>query len=86
MPPQSTDTAAVAEAVQIEALRRLTPSAKMAQVLGLNRALRELTAARLRRELGPLTERELTIRLAALALSEGEVRAAYGWHPSGDGA
>lgn len=85
MPPQSADTTAEAEAVQIEALRRLSPSEKMAQVLGLNRALRELAAARLRRELGPLEERGLTIRLAALALSEEQVRAAYGWSPSGDG-
>lgn len=76
--PRALDTTREAEAVQIAALRRLSPAQKMAQVLGLNRALRELVSARLRRELGEFSEGELTIRLAALTLPRDLFRAAYG--------
>ncbi len=78
MPAQSPDTEPEAEAVQIAALRRLSPREKLDLVLGLNRTLRALAAARLRRELGEMSEQELTMRLAALALPRDLLRAAYG--------
>lgn len=64
--------------MQVAALRRLSPREKMALVVGLNQALRALAAARLRRELGELSEEELTFRLASLTLPDELLRAAYG--------
>ncbi len=86
MRTQSPDTDAEAEAIQIEGYRRMAPADKMRIVEDLNRAVRELAAARIRSRYGPdLPDRELRLRLAALWLDRVTMIGAFGWDPEAKG-
>ena len=86
MRSQSSDTPPEVEAIQLEAYRRMAPAEKARIVEDLNRAVRELAAARIRSRYGPqLTDRELRLRLAALWLDRETMVRAFGWDPEKEG-
>jgi hypothetical protein len=67
----------------IEGFRSMSPAEKLQRVAALNRALIELSTARLRAQYGPhLTQRELGLRLAALRLDAETMRKAFKWDPA----
>ena len=79
------DTDPRAEAVMIERLRRMTPAARLHRAFELRTAALTLARARIRRQYGALSEREITIRLAALWLDGETMRKVYGWDPRREG-
>lgn len=86
MRTQSPDTDAEAEAIQIEGYRRMEPADKMRVVEDLNRAIREMAAARIRSRYGwDISERELRLRLAALWLDRTTMVRVFGWDPEIEG-
>ena len=68
----------------VEAYRRMTPAQKLRRVHELTRATRQLARARLREEHPVASERELTLRIAALRLDRTTMIRAFGWDPESE--
>lgn len=82
MKTQSSDTPPEVEEILLEGYRRMSPREKLERVMDLNRAAREMAAARIRAQYGPdLSDRELRLRLAALWLDRETMVRAFGWDP-----
>jgi hypothetical protein len=83
--PSDTDPAV--EELIVAAHRRMAPREKIRRVLDCNAAAEAVARAGLRARHGPLPERELTYRLAALRLGDELMRRAFGWTTgqAGDG-
>jgi hypothetical protein len=80
------DTPAEVEQRLIERLRRMTPLQRLAMAMDLSEGVRQLAAARIRAQYGPgISERELHLRLAALAVDRDTLIAAFGWDPEVEG-
>lgn len=79
--PLSLDTPSDVEALQISRYRAMSPAEKIARVTDLNRTAETMATARLQREYGPLTPRELELRLAALRLDRETMVEVFGWDP-----
>lgn len=79
------DTDAETEAFLVEGYRRMTPEQKWARVFQLNAALEQLQTARILDQYGPMPERELKLRLAALRIPRDLMIAAFGWDPEEHG-
>ena len=80
------DTSPDAERVLIDGYRRMSPAEKLQRVASLNRALVELSTARLRAQYGAtMSPRELRLRLAALWLDAETMRKAFDWDPAARG-
>lgn len=80
MSPLSRDTPPDIERQLIEGYRRMSPRQKLQHVASLNRAVREMARARLRRQYGTdLSERELRLRVAALHLPRDVMIQAFDW-------
>ena len=75
--PSDTDPAI--EAMLIEAHRRMSARDKMQRVLSCNAASEAMALAGLRARHGPLPDRELRFRLAALRLGPATMLEAFGW-------
>jgi len=75
---QSADTSIVAEQVQFECYRALTPAEKLDVILDLCRTGRELSLAGLRLRHPQATPEELELREAALRLGPELARAIHG--------
>lgn len=72
--------------MMIAAYRRMSPAEKLGRVGDLNRAVRQLALARIRRQYGPeLDEREERLRLAALSIDRETMIRAFGWDPDFEG-
>ena len=80
------DTEPSVEARLLAGYRAMTPAAKLARVVSLNRALDALALAGIRdRHGGALSERELRLRLGALRLSRETMHAVFAWDPAEHG-
>ena len=75
------DTPPAVERLLIEGYRRMDPAEKLRRVEDMNRALRQLAAARLHAQYGPMPDSELQLRLAALRLDAATMRDTFGWDP-----
>lgn len=80
-----TDTDPRCEAVLLAAFRAMSPTEKLRRVEQMSNATLELAAARLRHQYGPMSERELRLRLAALWLDRESLKRATGWDPEEHG-
>jgi hypothetical protein len=76
-PTLSLDTSQEVEARQIEGWRRLTPAAKIALVLQLSAAVRELALAGVRLRYPAASPTEQRLRLAQVVLGDDLARKAY---------
>lgn len=65
----------------LQLYRQMTPQQKAARIFDLNRAARELSAARIRKDHPELSEREVEVRVAALVYGRELVRRAVGIDP-----
>jgi hypothetical protein len=80
------DTSAAAERVLIEGFRRMTPQQRLARAFSMSAALRELAEARVRATYGPgISEREVRLRVASLAIPRETMISAFGWDPDVEG-
>jgi len=80
------DTNPEIEAILIEGYRRMTPRRKLECVIAMNRALRDLAAARIRAQYGQdIPERELRLRLASLYHDRDTMVKVFGWDPEVEG-
>lgn len=86
MKTQALDSDPAAEQVQVELYRRMSPRERLERVAAANRAVREMARKRLRDTYGDdLSEREASLRLAALWLDRETMIEVYGWDPESKG-
>jgi hypothetical protein len=78
----ASDTPVAVERMVVDGYRRMSATQKLERVVAMNRALVQLSRARIRAQYGAdLSERELLLRLAALRLDRELMVAAFGWDP-----
>lgn len=84
--PYAADTSAEAEHALIQRYAAMSPMEKLRQVEDLCLSVRQLAAARIRRQYGSdLEEREMRLRLGALQIDRSLMVAAFGWDPEVEG-
>ena len=82
MRTQSIDTPEWVERIQLQRYREMGPRQRLEAALELNAALDRLALAGIRsRHGGAISPAEQRLRLFALRLSRGDMRAAFGWDP-----
>ncbi|RPJ62318.1 MAG: hypothetical protein EHM23_03620 [Acidobacteria bacterium] len=69
----------------IEAYRRMTPQQKMRAVSDMTKAVQYMALARIRKQRGTITERELRLRLASLWLDRETMIRGFNWDPEREG-
>lgn len=85
MKPLSSDTSPEAQRMQIELLRRLSPSQKLALAFELTEAMRNLVLADLHHRFPEADPLEIRRRFIARVLSREDVIRAYGFDPRAAG-
>ena len=85
MKPLSSDTSPDAQQIQIELLRRLSPSQKLALAFELTDTMRNLILADLRHRFPEADPAEIRRRFIARVLSREDVIRAYGFDPESGG-
>ena len=83
--PLRLDTDPEIEELQIERYRTMTPVEKLSRVVDLNRTAEAMAALRLEKQYGPLSPRELELRLAALRLDRHTMIEVFDWDPAEQG-
>jgi hypothetical protein len=69
----------------IEGYRRMTPQEKMRSVIDMTKAVQYMALARIRKQRGAITERELRLRLASLWLDRETMIRVFDWNPEREG-
>lgn len=69
----------------VEAYRRMTPQEKMRSVSEMTKAVQYMALARIRKQRGAITERELRLRLASLWLDRETMIRVFDWDPEREG-
>ena len=85
MRPLSSDTSPEAQRMQVELMRRLSPSQKLALAFELTEAIRNLVLADLQRRFPEADPIEIRRRFIARVLSREDVIHAYGFDPKAEG-
>ena len=85
MVPLSRDTSAAAERQMLEALRRLTPGARIRLACDATTSLRQVVQAGLRLNYPQAGSDEMRRRFAARWLGSGWARRIYAWDPEEHG-
>jgi hypothetical protein len=80
--PAMNDTHPTVERMMLEGYRRMTPAEKLARCGDLSSTVRQLAAARIRREHPDADDREIRIRVAALLYPADLLKRAVGWEPA----
>jgi hypothetical protein len=75
------DTSQQAEQILFHGYRLMPPSAKLQQVVALTQMTQKMALTRLRQQYGAMSEREETIRLAALWLPRETMINFLDWDP-----
>jgi hypothetical protein len=65
----------------IEGYRSMTPAQKFQRVEALTEMATQMAAARLQAQYGPMTERELRLRVASLWLDDETMIRVFDWDP-----
>ena len=79
------DTSPQIQQVIIEGYRRMSPQEKLRRVDELTKAVQQLALARIRKQYGPLPEREQQLRLASLWLDRDIMKQVFHWDPAEEG-
>ena len=85
MKPLSPDTTPDAQRKQVELMRRLSPSQKLALAFALTDTMRDLILADLRQRFPQADETEIRRRFIARVLPREDVIRAYGFDPRTEG-
>jgi hypothetical protein len=75
------DTSEQAEEILLREYRQMAPEAKLRQVVALTQMAQKMALTRLREQYGPMSDREETIRLAALWLPRETMMRFLDWDP-----
>jgi hypothetical protein len=75
------DTSQQAEEILFREYRSMSPEKKLQQVVALTKMAQKMALTRLREQYGPMSDREETIRLAALWLPRETMIKFLGWDP-----
>ena len=75
------DTSEKAEEILLREYRRMAPEAKLRQVVALTQMAQKMALTRIREQYGPMSDREETIRLAALWLPRETMMKFLQWDP-----
>ena len=75
------DTPLEVEEKMLEGLRAMSSIEKIRRIQELNRSVEAMAASRIRSQYGPLSERELRLRLAALRLPRDVMIKVFDWDP-----
>lgn len=65
----------------IEGYRRMSPQEKLKRVSELIKAVQQLALARIKKQYGPISEREQQLRLASLWLDRETMIRVFQWDP-----
>lgn len=65
----------------IEGYRRMSPQEKLKRVSELTKAVQQLALARIKKQYGPISEREQQLRLASLWLDRETMIRVFQWDP-----
>ncbi|MFP4396008.1 MAG: hypothetical protein ACLFTI_12180 [Anaerolineales bacterium] len=65
----------------IEGYRRMSPQEKLKRVSELTKAVQQLALARIKKQYGPISEREQQLRLASLWLDRETMMRVFQWDP-----
>lgn len=79
------DTRPEAQAVLDGLNANLTGAQRLQQMCAMNETLRQLARARILAQYGPMTERDLAMRVAATTLGRDLMVKAFGWDPESHG-
>ena len=82
---KQSDTHPAIQKILIDGYRKMTPQQKMRRVSELNRSIQQLALARIRKQYGDISERELQLRLASLWLDKDTMRNIFDWDPQLEG-
>jgi hypothetical protein len=85
MKPLSPDTTADAQRMQIQLMRRLSPTEKLRLAFELTDAMRGLILADLKRRFPEADDAEIRRRFIARVLSRHDVIRAFGFDPKAEG-
>ena len=80
-----TDTPPHIQKLLIEGYRRMSPQQKLKRVDELTKAVQQFALARIRKQYGNISERELKLRLAALWLDRETMIKVFNWDPAVEG-
>ena len=69
----------------LDGYRRMTPAQKVARVVDLSAASRQMAAARIRNQHPGLDDAEIKLRLASLVLGRDLMMRAFSWDPVREG-
>jgi hypothetical protein len=81
----SADTRPEVARLLLEGYRRMTPSEKVRRACDLSLAARQMAASRIRLTYPDADEREVRLRVAALALGKETMMRVFGWDPDRQG-
>jgi len=79
------DTSPHIQKILIAGYRRMSPSQKLKRVSELTQAVQQLALARIRKQYGTCSERELHLRLAALWFDRETMIRVFHWDPYVEG-
>jgi hypothetical protein len=79
------DTPPQIQKILIEGYRKMSPQQKLKRVAELTLAVQQLALARIRRQYGDISERELHLRLASLWLDSETMKRVFNWDPQKEG-
>lgn len=79
------DTTPRAQRFLVDGYRQMSPQQKLERVNELTKAVQQLALARIRKQYGPLSEREQRLRLAALWLDRETMVRVFQWDPQREG-
>lgn len=85
MTTQSDDTTPAIQKILIAGYRQMSPQQKLKRVTELTQAVQQLALARIRKQYGPIPEREQQLRLAALWLDRDTMMRVFHWDPQVQG-
>ena len=75
------DTPSHIQEMIIEGYRRMSPQEKLKRVSELTKAVQQLALARIKKQYGPISEREQQLRLASLWLDRETMIRVFQWDP-----
>lgn len=69
----------------IQGFREMSPTQKLARVMEMTLAIRQMAMMRIRKQYGAMSEREQRLRLASLWLDRETMKRVFDWDPDKEG-
>ena len=79
------DTSPEVQKILIDGYRKMSPQQKMRRVTEMNKTVQQLALARIKKQYGEISEREMRLRLASLWLDRDTMIHVFNWDPEKEG-